>query len=38
MQALRKRARGDKTEFTTKIGGKTSLELPHFEGIIESRN
>jgi hypothetical protein len=30
MQALRKKQREDKTEFTTKIGGKTSLGPSYF--------
>jgi hypothetical protein len=30
MEALRKKERGDKTQFTTKIGGKTSLGPSYF--------
>ncbi len=30
VEALRKEERGDKTQFTTKIGGKTSLGLSYF--------
>jgi hypothetical protein len=31
VEALRKKERGDKTQFATKIGGKTSLCPSHFE-------
>jgi len=30
VEALRKKERGDETQFTTKIGGKTSLGPSHF--------
>ncbi len=30
VEALRKKERGDETQFTTKIGGKTSLGLSYF--------
>jgi hypothetical protein len=30
MKALRKKERGDETQFTTKIGGKTSLGPSYF--------
>ncbi len=30
VEALRKKERGDQTQFTTKIGGKTSLGLRYF--------
>ncbi len=29
-EALRKKERGDETQFTTKIGGKTSLDFTEF--------
>jgi hypothetical protein len=30
VEALRKKERGDETQFTTKIGGKTNLGLRYF--------